>query len=247
MIKKVNDGLMALSNSNQFSFSSSKLLSAAEWDFYRDRQNYVDVLKLKLKDHDFSEPYKLLSLSQVEGAEAAMAKRRAAIEESKKAKDALLNALTALRPAKECAPDGQNVIAINTHIQQRKNEKKLVAAAKKAAKSIPDSKLVTIPSSKPTSLEPKSSSPFSEIDFYDLADSSSSNDQSSGTNALLDAIAQLKSGVMSVAQGGLVCSIVECDDSRNNVEVCDFLDDKENIQCCQSVCLYHRDHVFHKN
>ena len=243
-MKKVQDGLLGISDREKLNYSSSKLLSPAEFSFYKCRQSFENVLRLKIKAHEDSEPYVLLNLTAIEGAEEACQKRIAIIEENDRCRSRLLNALQALRNRHENAADGEIVVRINSHIQQKKDEKKVAAAAKRATSAAAKKALqnsqnsisVSSVSSNVTVSEPKSAVNETLDDI--ISEQMSVNQE---VDVCLDAAAQPK----SVETYGSVCCVVECEYVAEIAEVCYEYVPKDERQCCFSVCKFHRNHEFH--
>ena len=135
VLKNINDGLWFCSEEDKFNFSAKKTLSKSEYEFYQARKTHIDVLKLRVKEHDEakqSSPYSLLKLAEIKGFEEYQKRLKESNELTKKQTESLVKSLSCLYPNKhQLAPDGEIVVAVNSYLQNISDDKKKAAAQKR--------------------------------------------------------------------------------------------------------------------
>lgn len=136
VLKNVDDdGIWFKSKENKFNFSSQKILAKSEYEFYQARKTPMDVLKLRIKEHDealTNDPYSLLKLAEVKGFEEFETKRKEKTELLKKQMESLTKSLNSLYPNKhQLAVDGEIIMAVNSQFKSTIEEKKKAASQKR--------------------------------------------------------------------------------------------------------------------
>ena len=135
MLKNVQDSIISVSTGNDFDFSSRKILSKLEYEFYEARKTPIEVLKLRIKEHDEilkNDPYSFLKLTEIQGFEEYNKRREQSEESFKRQREKIIHSLNSLYGNKNhSAPDGLIVVDINSQVQKQVDEKKKAQAAKR--------------------------------------------------------------------------------------------------------------------
>ena len=126
---------MFTSEKNDFDFSGRKILSKLEYEFYEARKTPIEVLKLRIKEHDEAlknDPYSFLKLTEIHGFEEYNKRREESEELFKRQREKIIHSLNSLYGNKNrSAPDGDIVVNINSQLQKQVDDKKRSDALKR--------------------------------------------------------------------------------------------------------------------